>query len=545
MSLKQLIYPLDLTGERQANRISERHVIGVNQYRAFSLKHGPFYTKGLTVKERNGTKPLRRGIDYECVFFYSKLAMLTKGLEIAGVIVIINPEVSTDIEVHANIVGGPYTHTAEAIQQAIEALELDNRNQYWREVVEKPDLFQPTPHIHDLGDVFGFQFIVDIIGQMTDVLMIGDNAQMVDIKKRIKALEDDLKRRFKEHFEDKKNPHKVTAHQANAYFKEEIDKFLEDVQKQFGENAETFSDVFRRIGEINDTIGSIQGVISSINAGQSRQDKQLNRFQKLLADLTRQIDAIKDEIKEIWAAIKGLRERDKELQASIDRNAERIQEETERNDDQDGEIRQLKAEDIKIYQRIVDVEEKNHEQDDAIESLLNRVKNNEKDIEEIKKLLARRGVGELVHFANTPSPEDQVLLANGAWLERDDFPELYQVIGTVYGKSGSRFRLPDVRGLFMRSLDNGAGIDPGRGIGSYQDHNAYIKNSKGRFTSMDRSNNWYSRSGPFRIVGRWSVSAAGGNSDRWGTFIEMNLGSNGIKETRVRNKSFPVYIRYR
>lgn len=416
MSLKQLIYPLDLTGEREANRISERHVIGVNQYRAFSLKHGPFYTKGLTVKERNGTKPLRRGIDYECVFFYSKLAMLTKGLEIAGVIVIINPDVSTDIEVHANIVGGPYTHTAEAIQQAIEALELDNRNQYWREVVEKPDLFQPTPHIHDLGDVFGFQFIVDIIGQMTDVLMIGDNAQMVDIKERIKALEDDLKRRFKEHFEDKKNPHKVTAHQANAYFKEEIDKFLEDVQKQFGENAETFSDVFRRIGEINDTIGSIQGIISSINAGQSRQDKQLNRFQKLLADLTRQIDAIKDEIKEIWAAIKGLRERDKELQSSIDRNAERIQEETERNDDQDGEIRRehnknveqdgrldaLRDEVNTLKSKVADLEKRGRGWDESIADIYDQIDN-------------INPVGEVyIQFPGTSSPET---LYGGSWVK--------------------------------------------------------------------------------------------------------------------------------
>ena len=39
------------------------------------------------------------------------------------------------------------------------------------------------------------------------------------------------------------------------------------------------------------------------------------------------------------------------------------------------------------------------------------------------------------------------------------YPELFAVLGG---------QVPDLRGMFLRGLDNGKGIDPGREIGTYQ-----------------------------------------------------------------------------
>ncbi|MFY0686332.1 MAG: tail fiber protein [Cyclobacteriaceae bacterium] len=63
-----------------------------------------------------------------------------------------------------------------------------------------------------------------------------------------------------------------------------------------------------------------------------------------------------------------------------------------------------------------------------------------------------------------------------------DYPELYAAIGDAWGgDGGTNFNLPDLRGQFMRGLDNGAGVDPdaatrtalnggniGDAVGSYQ-----------------------------------------------------------------------------
>lgn len=53
-------------------------------------------------------------------------------------------------------------------------------------------------------------------------------------------------------------------------------------------------------------------------------------------------------------------------------------------------------------------------------------------------------------------------LCNGDELERRDFPQLFNAIGTVWGGTATtRFRLPNLNGRFLRGVDNGAGLDPG------------------------------------------------------------------------------------
>ncbi|KWO48988.1 phage tail protein [Burkholderia territorii] len=77
--------------------------------------------------------------------------------------------------------------------------------------------------------------------------------------------------------------------------------------------------------------------------------------------------------------------------------------------------------------------------------------------------------GTLLPFAGSAVPPD-FLLANGAAISRTAFAGLYATIGTLYGAGdgASTFNLPDTRGLALRGVDNGRGLDPGRALGSYQ-----------------------------------------------------------------------------
>ena len=63
------------------------------------------------------------------------------------------------------------------------------------------------------------------------------------------------------------------------------------------------------------------------------------------------------------------------------------------------------------------------------------------------------------------------LLANGAALNISTYSNLYAALGTQFNVSGTastQFNVPDLRGVFIRGYDNGAGLDPGRVFGSYQ-----------------------------------------------------------------------------
>jgi phage-related tail fiber protein len=62
------------------------------------------------------------------------------------------------------------------------------------------------------------------------------------------------------------------------------------------------------------------------------------------------------------------------------------------------------------------------------------------------------------------------LKANGAQVSRSTYSALFSNIGTGYGggNGSTTFNLPDLRGEFIRSWDDGRGADSGRGMGSFQ-----------------------------------------------------------------------------
>lgn len=67
------------------------------------------------------------------------------------------------------------------------------------------------------------------------------------------------------------------------------------------------------------------------------------------------------------------------------------------------------------------------------------------------------------------NPPAGYLHCNGAALAANVFTDLFQAIGTAYGIDGpGQFRVPDLRGEFLRGFDAGRGIDSGRVMGSSQ-----------------------------------------------------------------------------
>ena len=61
------------------------------------------------------------------------------------------------------------------------------------------------------------------------------------------------------------------------------------------------------------------------------------------------------------------------------------------------------------------------------------------------------------------------LECNGAAVSRTTYAALFAVIGTQYGSTNSsNFRVPDLRGEFIRGFDNGRGVDSGRSVASSQ-----------------------------------------------------------------------------
>ena len=77
--------------------------------------------------------------------------------------------------------------------------------------------------------------------------------------------------------------------------------------------------------------------------------------------------------------------------------------------------------------------------------------------------------GAVMHFAMTSAPAGW-LKANGAAISRTTYAALFAAVGTTFGVGDgvATFNLPDLRGEFVRGLDDGRGIDVDRVIGAAQ-----------------------------------------------------------------------------
>lgn len=77
-----------------------------------------------------------------------------------------------------------------------------------------------------------------------------------------------------------------------------------------------------------------------------------------------------------------------------------------------------------------------------------------------------RVIGEIITSAGTVSPDPvKWLVCDGTSLLRADYPDLFAVIGTVYGAAdGSHFNIPDYQGRTIGGSGTGSGLTP-RAVG--------------------------------------------------------------------------------
>jgi len=157
-------------------------------------------------------------------------------------------------------------------------------------------------------------------------------------------------------------------------------------------------------------------------------------------------------------------------------------------------------------------------------------------------------VGTILPYS-APIPPVGWLECNGAELLEEDYPELFNVIGRTFGGNPSNrtFKVPDLRGEFIRGWDNGRAIDSGRQFGSFQNwKTGYPHNS------------WTVSDNTHRHNYRWENAAKGvaesrmhpsETSNNWsGAVISDNTHNHAIgggdNETCPRNIALTYIIKY-
>lgn len=120
---------------------------------------------------------------------------------------------------------------------------------------------------------------------------------------------------------------------------------------------------------------------------------------------------------------------------------------------------------------------------------------------------------------------------NGSFLSKNDYPELFDIIGYIYGGSGNTFQLPDLRGFFVRGLDNmgnlSRNVDSGRTIGSSQIDD-FITHS-------------HTMSGSFLLEGTHTHATINNNLSYDGGHYHDFLGMKKMKGSSECESGWPIY----
>lgn len=209
-------YPLDLTGKSPTNLVlNEPHTIGSDSQRAFVPKCGPFFTASMVVKKLDGT-PLVPVEQYLVLQPYQEAAVKS-GLDVCSVVYIFDKSAGVDFLIDYQVVGGEFSWATYALRQMIEALELDERPVKWGDIIGKPEAFPPAPHLHDLGDSYGWEYIAEQLEAIRNAILIGDAASHEELRQQIRAMVqeveaklDGIEDKIDVHKADFNNPHRVT-----------------------------------------------------------------------------------------------------------------------------------------------------------------------------------------------------------------------------------------------------------------------------------------------------------------------------------------------
>lgn len=216
-------YPLDLTGKAATNLIAgEVHDLSALTSKAFVTNSGPFFVNGLVVRNQANGQVLTTKTQYIATQLLVDMTLRT-GLDICSVIVITDTTLPSNLVVSVDYqaLGGAYSGSVNAIQQLIDALNLGNMPVYWADVIGKPVLFPPTPHLHDMGDVYGFEYITAALERLVQAVYTGDAAQFQAVYDYVNHEADLINGQIATvtsaltaHLTDFNNPHQVTKTQA-------------------------------------------------------------------------------------------------------------------------------------------------------------------------------------------------------------------------------------------------------------------------------------------------------------------------------------------
>lgn len=296
-------YPLDLTGTSPENLLlGEPHTLHPGLNRAAVPRYGAFYTESLVVRDGISGALLVPNDQYIPIMYYAEPSERS-GKEICTAVIVTDGSVSDEVTLDYQVVGGDYANITQVIIDLIDNLNLDDREVIWGDLLGRPDAFPPSPHLHDLGDIYGFEYVVQQLDQIRQAILYGDVASHDEIRIQIEdryqlalTRAEEVRTQLESHSDRTDNPHQVTQTQVGL---SQVSNYRDATQLEAEEGLNNSR--FMTPNRVRQAIASQVGVDLSAHTARSDNPHLVTKAQVGLGNLSNNLDATPAE------AIEGVR----------------------------------------------------------------------------------------------------------------------------------------------------------------------------------------------------------------------------------------------
>lgn len=165
-------YPLDKTGINPNNLVvGEPHTLNNRNIRSIAPTYGAYYGSSIVIFDVINNRPLTSNQWYPGELYDVPTALYGQG--VYALVIITDPMVGNDVTISYQAVGGEFSTSETAMVSMLSNLNLDNRPTNWPEIVNKPNAYPPSQHLHDAGDVYGFEYVVHAIERVRSAVELG------------------------------------------------------------------------------------------------------------------------------------------------------------------------------------------------------------------------------------------------------------------------------------------------------------------------------------------------------------------------------------
>jgi len=167
-------YLLDPTGLSPNNKVlGEVRVLENLEKRAVVPKYGPIFSESLKIYDNLTNTLLIKGTDYKLLELVQS-ASAKFGKEIIAAMLITNINISNEIRLEYQVLGGLYQFDDTAISNMYDTFLNDSRGVDWENVLNKPLLYPPSLHNHLLEDIYGFEPVIVSLERIRNAIATTD-----------------------------------------------------------------------------------------------------------------------------------------------------------------------------------------------------------------------------------------------------------------------------------------------------------------------------------------------------------------------------------